>query len=347
MKPLSGTTEAPPPVRRSRPRTAALLAVGIALAGLAFPSSTSTADRPLTVASLPPATPRWGELEGFLAGVRGRFRGSISYYVEDLQTGQAIVWNENQPLPAASIIKLPIAVTVFEQGLAGKVRLEDEVVLKATDKADGSGVLKRTRTGTRLTVASLLELMLQRSDNTATNILTDLLGLEEINAACRRQGLATTCMPRYIMDLEARDNRIENYTSAADMARLLKALYGRRILDEASSARLLEILKGQHVRDRLPRYLPPGVVVAHKTGLMKDACHDVGILYGRNHDYVVAVLTTDFGSFTQAKQAIGRIGRAVYQYDAGEKLTLPPAPRGKKAPPAKTRSARKTRQRRG
>ncbi|HWR98179.1 MAG TPA: serine hydrolase [Candidatus Methanoperedens sp.] len=330
-----------------RPRLAAFLAAGVALVGLALPSSTSSADKPLTVASIPPPPPRWEELEGFLAGVRGRFRGTLSYFVEDLQTGQAIVWNESQPLPAASIIKLPLAVALFEQGLAGKVQLEDEVVLKAADKADGSGVLKRARAGTKLTVASLLELMLQRSDNTATNILTNLLGLEEINASCRRQGLATTCMPRYIMDLEARDNQVENLTSAADMGRLLKALYGRRILDEASSARLLEILKGQQVRDRLPRYLPPGVVIAHKTGLMKDACHDVGIIYGRNHDYVIAVLTTQFGSFTEAKQAIGQIGRAVWQYDAGEKLTLPPAPRGRKAPPAKTRFARKAPQRRG
>jgi beta-lactamase class A len=347
MKRLSGRTDAAVPERQVRPRLAAFLAAALVLAGVAFPSSTSTADKPLTVASIPPATPRWDELEGFLAGVRGRFRGSLSYYVEDLQTGRAIVWNEHQQQPAGSIIKLPIAVALFEQELAGKVRLEDEVVLEAADKAGGSGVLRRTRVGTRLTVASLLELMLQRSDNTATNMLTDLLGLEEINAACRRQGLASTCMPRYIMDLEARDNRVENYTTAADMARLLKALYGRRILDEASSARLLEILKGQHVRDRLPRYLPPGVVIAHKTGLMKDACHDVGIIYGRDHDYVVAVLTTEFGSFTQAKQAIGQIGRAVWQYDAGEKLTLPSAPRAKKAPPARTRSSRKSRQRRG
>jgi len=282
-----------------------------------------------------------------LAGVRGRFRGVISYYVEDLQTGRAIVWNENQPLPAGSIIKLPIAVSLFEQELAGKIQLDAEVVLKPADKADGSGVLKRVRSGTRLTVANLVELMLQRSDNTATNILTDLLGLEEINGSCRRQGLTATCMPRYIMDLAARDNRVENYTSAADMARLLKALYGRRILDPPTSAQLLDILKGQHVRDRLPRYLPRGVVIAHKTGLMKDACHDVGILYGRNHDYVVAVLTSEFGSYTQAKQAIGQIGRAVYQYDAGEKLSSPKLVRGKKAPakPAKTRPARPARRR--
>jgi beta-lactamase class A len=355
MNRLSGTTVGFPPARGGRLRLAALLAAGLALAGLAFPSSTSTADKPVTVASLPPpATPRWGELQTFLAGVRGRFRGTLSYYIEDLQTGQAIVWNENQPLPAASVIKLPIAVTLFEQGLAGKVRLDDELVLKPTDKADGSGVLRRTRSGTRLTVENLVELMLQRSDNTATNMLTDLLGLEEINAACRRQGLATTCMPRYIMDLEARDNRIENYTSAADMARLLKALYGRRILDEPSSVRLLEILKGQQVRDRLPRYLPQGVVIAHKTGLMKDACHDVGILYGRNHDYVVAVLTSEFGSYTQAKQAIGQIGRAVYLYDAGEPITVAKVVRRKnlsnspaKSRPTKSRTAKSSKQRKG
>jgi beta-lactamase class A len=330
------------------PRLAAGALATLAAAGLALPTVAGTADRPVVLASVPQqAPPQWEELDGFLSKVRGRFRGVISYYIEDLQTGRALAWNENQPLPAASIIKLPVAVSVFEQELAGKIDLDDEVVLKPTDKADGSGVLKRARSGTRLTVGSLVELMLQRSDNTATNILTDLLGLEEINGTCRRQGLAVTCMPRYIMDLEARDNRIENYTSAADMARLLKALYGRRILDPTASTQLLEILKGQRVRDRLPRYLPPSVVIAHKTGLMKDACHDVGIIYGRNHDYVVAVLTTEFGSFAQAKQAIGQIGRAVYQYDAGERLTLPQARSAAKTPPAKAKSARKSGQRRG
>jgi len=242
-------------------------ALACAIVGLALPSVTSTAEKPVLLASIPPsAPPQWAELDRFLAGVRGRFRGVISYYIEDLQTGRTIVWNENQPLPAGSVIKLPIAVSVFEQELAGKIQFDAEVVLKATDKAHGSGVLKRTRSGTKLTVANLLELMLQRSDNTATNILTDMLGLEEINGSCHRQGLTATCMPRYIMDLTARDNKIENYTSATDMARLLKSLYSRQILDPTSSAQLLDILKGQHVRDRLPRYLPPGVVVAHKTG---------------------------------------------------------------------------------
>jgi len=123
------------------------------------------------------------------------------------------------------------------------------------------------------------------------------------------------------------------------MGRLLKALYSRQILDPSTSAQLLDILKGQQVRDRLPRYLPRGVVVANKTGLMKDACHDVGILYGRNHDYVIAVLTTEFGTFSQAKQAIGQIGRAVYQYDGGEPITLPKVIR-KKPASAATKTAR-------
>jgi beta-lactamase class A len=182
--------------------------------------------------------------------------------------------------------------------------------------------------------------MLQRSDNTATNMLTDMLGLEEINGSCQRQGLTATCMPRYIMDLASRDNKIENYTSATDMGRLLRLLYSQQILDPTTSAQLLEILKGQHVRDRLPRYLPKGVVIAHKTGLMKDACHDVGILYGPNHDYVVAVLTTEFGSYTQAKQAIGQIGRAVYQYDAGKPIAVAKTVRRRNLAPAKASRSR-------
>jgi beta-lactamase class A len=333
-----------------RQRRVVACALALAIAGLTLPSTTSTATKPVMVASIPPAAPpQWGDLDSFLAGVRGRFRGVISYYIEDLQTGRTIAWNESQPLPAASVIKLPIAVSVFEQELAGKILLDAEIELKATDKADGSGVLKRTRSGTRLTVTNLLELMLQRSDNTATNILTDMLGLEEINGSCHRQGLTATCMPRYIMDLEARDNKIENYTSAIDMGRLLRSLYAQQILDPPTSAQLLEILKGQHVRDRLPRYLPPDVVIAHKTGLMKDACHDVGILYGRNHDYVIAVLTSDFGSTTQAKQAIGQIGRAVYLYDAGEPITVLKAARrgGQKPVPAKAGPSKASQRRKG
>jgi beta-lactamase class A len=191
------------------PRRALIIATAVAVACLSFPSTTSTAGKPVVLAAIPPlAPPQWSELDGFLAGVRGRFRGVISYYIEDLQTGRTIAWNENQPLPAASVIKLPIAVSVFEQELAGKIQLDAEVELKPTDKADGSGVLKRARSGTKLTVGNLVELMLQRSDNTATNILTDLLGLEEINGSCQRQGLTATCMPRYIMDLAARDNKI-------------------------------------------------------------------------------------------------------------------------------------------
>ena len=338
-------------IRSLQPRRIIVCAVTCAMVGLALPSVTATADKPVLLASIPqPApTPQWGELDSFVSGVRGRFHGVISYYIEDLQTGRTIVWNENQPLPAGSVIKLPIAVTVFEQELAGKLQLDAEVVLKSTDKADGSGVLKRTRSGTRLTVANLLELMLQRSDNTATNILTDLLGLPEINGTCQRQGLTATCMPRYIMDLAARDNKIENYTSATDMGRLLKSIYSKQILDPATSAQLLDILKGQHVRDRLPRYLPAGVVIAHKTGLMKDACHDVGIIYGRNHDYVVAVLTSEFGSYTQAKQAIGQIGRAVYQYDTGAPITIAKVVRRRNltSSPAQTVPVQVSKRRRG
>ena len=170
--------------RSSLPRRAFVCAVACAVAGLAFPSWTSTADKPVLLASIQPsAPPQWADLDNFLSGVRGRFRGVISYYIEDLQTGRTITWNENQPLPAASVIKLPIAVSVFEQELAGKIQLDAEVELKPTDKASGSGVLKRARSGTKLTVGNLVELMLQRSDNTATNMLTDLLGLEEINDA--------------------------------------------------------------------------------------------------------------------------------------------------------------------
>jgi beta-lactamase class A len=324
-------------VRRAS-RVAAVCALLLACCAFVVPDAISAAPKPRPAAPVPrPLPTQWGQLEEAVTQLRAGFRGAVSVYVEDLQTGRSIAVDPDRPIPAASLIKLPLAVAVLEQELAGKIALDTELTLKATDKADGSGVLKRYRAGTRLTVANLLELMLQRSDNTATNILTDLLGLEEINGSCRRQGLGATCMPRYIMDLEARDRKIENVTSAADMARILKGLYARKILDGPSCERLLDILKGQQVRDRLPRYLPSGVVLAHKTGLMNKQCHDAGILFGRNHDYVVVVLTADFPSFWYAKDAIGKVGRMVYRYDAGESLAPPKASPKRRSPqPAKS-----------
>jgi beta-lactamase class A len=330
------------------PRAAVALALLGALHLLAFPDATSTATRAAAPAPRAAVSPQWQELATAVERVRGGFRGTLHVYVEDLQTGRTIALDEQAPVPAASLIKLPLAVALLEQRLAGKVSLEDERVLAASDKAAGSGVLRRARSGTSYTVRALLELMLQRSDNTATNMLTDLLGLEQINDSCRRQGLAVTCMPRYIMDLESRDRAIENYTSAADMARAFKALYTRSVLDAPSCDLLLGILKGQQVRDRLPRYLPSGTVVAHKTGLMNDACHDAGILYGANHDYVVAVLASDFPSFTQAKTAIGKIGQLVYRYDRGEALAPPPprrSPAKRPAAPAAKKTAAVSRKR--
>ena len=332
-------------LRRVRGRAARLLPrAGVAFALLValhlgvFPGATSTATKVASPVARPVASPEWQELEAAVARVGAEFRGALHVYVEDLQTGRTIALGERDAVPAASLIKLPLAVALFEQRLAGRISLDDKKVLKTSDKAAGSGVLRRSRSGTTLTVRALLELMLQKSDNTATNMLTDLLGLEQINDSCRRQGLAVTCMPRYIMDLKSRDRAIENFTSAADMARALKALYTRSVLDGPSCDLLLEILKGQQVRDRLPRYLPRDVVLAHKTGLMNDVCHDAGILYGRNHDYVVAVLTADFPSFTQAKRAIGKIGQLVYRYDRGEALSPPPAPPRK--PAARTTASR-------
>jgi len=327
---------------RRLPRAAAVLGFLGALHLFAFPDATSTATPPPAPAPPAPPSRAWTELEAAVARVRAGFRGTMHLYIEELPTGRTISWDEQAPVPAASLIKIPLAIALLEQRIEGKVSLEESIVLERGDKAAGSGVLRRSRTGSTYSVLELLELMIQRSDNTATNMLTDRLGLELINDSCRRQGLAVTCMPRYIMDLAARDRDVENYTSAADMARTFKALYDRRILDAPSCDLLLGILKGQQVRDRLPRYLPRDVVVANKTGLMRDVCHDAGIIYGTRQDYVVAILTADAPSFGQAKTAIGRIAQLVYRYDRGEPLA-PAAP--KKAParktPQKTASAAK------
>lgn len=213
-------------------------------------------------------------------------------------------------MPAASTIKVPVMVEVFEQMATGKVDLNQVVHLRASDRDWGWGDLCDAPLGSAYTVSDLLWKMITRSDNTATNMLIRLVGRQSINATMADLGLTHTHVADYIRsDGDIRSLR----SSAADMARLLEAIARDQLIDAWSSQQMMLILEGQRHNGLLPVPLPRDLKIAHKTGELHDTLNDVGIVEGGREPYVIAVMTTALPTLDVGRNFIRGVSWLTYE----------------------------------
>jgi beta-lactamase class A len=280
--------------------------------GLYVGQSPANATGSMSEASLD--SPQWRELDARIRFQMQHFPGVSAVFVKDLKSGQTIEYNADKLFASASLIKLPIMAAVYEAQTKGQVTLDEVLPLQRRLKAPGSGHLKFQRNGTPLTVRQLIYKMITESDNTATNMLTDLLGMGYYNSEFMRLGLLHTNFSRMIMDLRKRDRGIENYTTARDMAKVLEMLYNGEL---TGSDEMIAVLKDQKVNDRIPVAMPVGWQVGHKTGLLRNTVHDVGIVFAPTSDYILCVLTSNVRNIRRAKGFIAEIAHqtAVYYSD--------------------------------
>ena len=262
-------------------------------------------------------TLRWQGLKSHVEQEVAGFAGQASIVIKDLNKGWAIDIEGNERLPAASLTKVPVMACCFEEISKGNLDPEMVYTLKQKDKTGGSGVLKNRPNGTKINTMELVELMIARSDNTASNILINHFGFEYLNRYFLQLELRDTNIVRLMMDLKSRDSGIENYTSAADMALLLERFYRGLFISGEVSKQCLDMLKLVVYRDRIPARLPSEIVVAHKTGLEKRVCHDVGIVYTPKGDFIICVLTMHNNrNAWPSKEFISRVSKLVYDYFA-------------------------------
>lgn len=254
----------------------------------------------------------WRALKRYVGKETIRFKGRSGIIIKDLDTGWEYAHNGERLFPSASIVKVPIMAAVFQAAHEGRVSFDRIITMKASDRVSGSGILKTRPAGSRYSVKTLMRLMITRSDNMAANMLIDLLGRKYLNAYFKRIGLRHTNLSRDMMDFKRRRKGIENYTTPKDVSILLEKMYKGRFINRKVSGQCLALLKMQKVKDRIPRRLPEGVVVAHKTGLERSVCHDAGIVFTPNGDFLICVLTKSSGSFSASKEFIARI--AAYTY---------------------------------
>lgn len=245
------------------------------------------------------------------------YSGSVGYIIKDLDTGAVAMSHADNVFLSASLIKLPILCAAYQAVQEGKLSLSTPITLQKGDRRGGSGVLKRAAVGTVYTNRELLELMIVHSDNTAAELMIRQLGYDYLQETFARLGLLDTQIHPDGFNLSARHVADDNRTSPRDMGYLLEKIYRRELVSPEASDDMLLILKHQKLRDRLPRYLPTGWEIAHKTGLLRKACHDVGIVFSPKGTYMICVLTGQDVNYRDAKRFIASVGRITFDYYQG------------------------------
>lgn len=231
--------------------------------------------------------------------------------IVDLNTGYHTGFNAKASMPAASTIKIPVMVDVFQQLATGRFDLQRHVTLLARDKDWGSGELCDAPVGSTYTISELLEKMIDISDNTATNMLIRFVGRQRINASMRELGLEQTRLTDDVRT-DGWSIRRELRTSPNDLAHLLTLMARRELVDEWSSNEMISILEADEYNTLLPEPLPDDVAIAHKTGSLFDTLNDAGIVFAGNSPYVIAVMTTSLPSQDLGRSFIHTVSRLAY-----------------------------------
>lgn len=243
------------------------------------------------------------------------FKGDAGIVIKDLRSGLEYSHNKDEAFPSASLTKIPIMAAAFMAAEEGRLDLAREVALKPADKLTGSGVLKDMPAGSTFSLERLIGLMIYESDNTATNIVTSAVGKDYLNKAFGDFGLKHTHLARRIADYRSRDKGIENYTTAGDMALILEKMYKGSLVNRSVSKQCVNMMKMTRSSDRIAKYLPEDIAIAHKTGLEKTVCHDVGIIYMKKGDFIIAVLTRHHNHTSAAsKEFIAKVSLYAYNY---------------------------------
>ena len=210
--------------------------------------------------------------------------------IRDAESGETLLsHNEGMVFKSASLIKTPIMLCALEDVENGLLSLDTKIAVKPCHcVGDEAPVIQN---GTDVPLSVLLEYMITDSNNSATNVLIDLLGMDKVNAFSQKIGLGDTLLRRHMLDYESARQGRENRTSAADMLRLYTLLQKGEVLTPFMCETALPILLRQHDKELL-MFANAEQKAAHKTGGLADIAHDAGILYGENRTLIFAALVT-------------------------------------------------------
>ncbi|MDQ7822135.1 MAG: serine hydrolase [Candidatus Eremiobacteraeota bacterium] len=248
-----------------------------------------------------------------LAAMAQALRGTMGFAIKSLEGSEAFYHRAEERFHAASIIKMAIAGELYRQIEKGLRRRDETVRLAAEFKVDGAGVLKELHDGLELTVSDLAALMIVVSDNTASNMLIDLVGMDQVNSLLEHLGMTGSRLVKKFM-LSHPDPSFFNYTTPRDTLVLLEKIYRGEFLSHTSAGEVLGILERQQYREKIPLFLPEELRIAHKTGEVTGVRHDAGIVLLERNPYVICLFTRDLEDPLEGDRVIAEISREVFHY---------------------------------
>lgn len=255
----------------------------------------------------------WQRLEASIHDVDQHLDGVMGVAVEDLTTGDQFFLRENEVFAQASSIKIAVLASLFLQAQQGKLKLTDLYTVQASDLVPDSDIMGGLTPGiTRVTLRDLATMMVAVSDNAATNVLIDRVGMDKVNAMLDSLGLAHTRLRRKMMDLEAARQGRENVSTPREMMTLLKNIYQEKLLDKESTADFFKVLS-TNKDSWIPRDLPAGVKSANKPGALEGVRNDSGIVFVEGRPYVICVMTAFLSNERDGEQAISQVSLAAWR----------------------------------
>lgn len=246
-----------------------------------------------------PCDPPSASLESRIAPLAKAHEGKVAAAVKHLATGETYFLNADEPMPTASLIKLPVMVEVYFQVQEKKVALTDKLELKKEDKVPGSGILtEHFSEGASFALKDAVRLMIVFSDNTATNLVLDKIGIQSVHDRMRKLQFPNTKIHAKVykgsttsIDPAGTKKFGLGRTTAREMIALLELIEQGKVVSADACKEMLAHLHKCEDKDKFPRFLPAGVKVAHKTGSVSDARTDAGIIYLKSGPVAVCVLT--------------------------------------------------------
>lgn len=243
------------------------------------------------------------------------FPGICGIAFKDLASRDLVLLRGDEIFPAASVIKIHILVELFKQAEEGRVDLEKTIPLRKEDKVGGSGVLMELHEGISLTLKDLATLMIVISDNTASNMLIDIVGMQNVNRRMRKFGLEKTVLGRKFMT--RCDLPPANFITPTETMLLLEGLAHGRFLRQDLNSEVLRILKRQQYNEKIPLLLPRDLPVAHKTGEISGVRNDAGIVFLPERPYVLCIFSKEVTDELKADAVIAKISRLIFMHCSG------------------------------
>ncbi|HXY30942.1 MAG TPA: serine hydrolase [Gemmatimonadaceae bacterium] len=277
--------------------------------------------------SSPPAQRSTDSLRAAITARVAQTKGAtVAVAFRRLGTTDTLMIAADSDFHAASTMKVPVMIELFQQVDSGRLSLDRKLTLVnqftsiadgspySLDMADDSDSSLYARVGTQVPIRELMDLMITRSSNLATNVLIDVAGAPRAQQAMRALGASRIRVLRGVEDGKAYKLGMNNTTTARDLTIIMSAIAENRAASPASCAAMREILFRQEFKDEIPAGLPPNTRVAHKTGWIDGrVLHDAAIIYPAGGPvYVLTVLTSGVADLKANSALIADISRLVY-----------------------------------